>query len=210
VTIFGPLITTVDIDEAVLDTLKLWLPTYLTETERDKVIGHDWLADPKSYASVLDDDTFPDFVLPAVLVTTSGTIGDTERIGGGYHNAWWSFVVTAIVRGPDEAGSRKAASLYAASIRRLLLQKQSLGGFAGGMQWNSEVVSPVSDTSGSGRNLAAGIGDFSVLVTEVVQDMAGPVQPDPDPDPHDYGDWPPAQKVVLTVVANPIDTEEEE
>jgi hypothetical protein len=40
--------------------------------------------------------------------------------------------------------------------------------------------------------------------------MAGPVQPDPDPDPHDYGDWPPAQKVVLTVVANPIDTEEEE
>jgi hypothetical protein len=107
VTIFGPLITTVDIDEAVLDTLKLWLPTYLTETERDKVIGHDWLADPKSYANVLDDDTFPDFVLPAVLVTTSGTIGDTERIGGGYHNAWWSFVVTAIVRGPDEAGSRR-------------------------------------------------------------------------------------------------------
>jgi hypothetical protein len=207
---FGPLIITDDVDAAVLAMLKLWLPTYLTQAEQERTLGQGWLMRPKdsSYANVLDDDTFPDYVLPAVLVTTDGTTGDTERTAGaGLHAAWWNFVVTAIVRGPDEAGTKKVASLYAGSIRRLLLQKQSLGGFAGGMRWISELVTPVADTSDRGRNLAAGIGTFHVLVNEVVQDEAGPTQPDPEPDPHDYGDWPEVESVVVDVVTIPIETE---
>ena len=205
--IFGPLVTTVDVDGYVLDTIKLWLPTYLTQIEREKELGHGFLARPKTYSNVLDDDTFPDYVLPAILVTTDGTSDDIERAPGGVHNAFWHFVVTAIVRGPDEAGTRQAASLYAASIRRLLLQKRSLGGKASAVYWNSELISPVADTSDNGRNLAAGIGDYTVLVNRVVQSDAGPIQTDPEEDPHDYDDWPLAEIVDIEVAVNPIEHE---
>lgn len=213
--IFGPLITTYDIDTRLLGGIKLWLPTYLTQTERERQLGQGWLARPKTYANVLDDATFLDHVLPAVLVTTSGTVGDPERVGGGLYNVWWHFAVTVILRGPDTEGSRKAASLYGATLRRLLLQKSSLRdangvAFAGGMEWNSEVVLPVDDTTDKGRNLACAIGDYNVLVEDVVQDMAGPVQPDPETDPHDYGEWPLADPVTVDVVAVPIDTNDDD
>src|SRR4051794_35990329 len=106
---FGPSIDLVQIDEDVLARLKLWLPTYLSQQERER--GHDvgYLRrpNPASYVNVLEEgDTLPDRILPAVVAVTANTSSAPMRTGDGNYNGTFRLVLYAFVRGPNETNCR--------------------------------------------------------------------------------------------------------
>jgi hypothetical protein len=190
---FGHLLTETDVDAAVLKELKFWLPTYLSQLEREREMENRSFARPKpgSFQSTLEDDTFPDGKLPAIVATTALT-EETHREGTSY-SVDWRVVVSAIVRGRTPPECRALASMYGATVRRVLVQQAQLRAgteepVANGIRWIRSRVVPVPDVTDKGRYLAAGVNEFFVYTDDSLDAGVGPLFPEPvytDPDDPD-------------------------
>lgn len=219
---FGPLVVETDVDFAVIKTLRLWLPTYLAQAERERDLAPRLLArpEPVSYSNLLDDDEFPEGRMPAILVTTAQMDQEPELDGAGVYRAGWRVVVTTVVRGRTPGESRALASLFGGSVRRCLVQQQDLGGFASETRLASgAMLRPVADSTGQDRYLTASLNPLTVYVDAIVQTGVGPVWPDPEnhdpydpPDPSGNPDAPyepmlPVTTVTTSVIAKPLEEE---
>jgi hypothetical protein len=219
---FGPLVVETDVDFAIIRTLRLWLPTYLAQAERERDLAPRVLArpEPVSYSNLLDDDEFPDSRMPAILVTTAQVNDEPQIDGAGVYSVGWRAVVTAVVRGRTPGESRALASIFGGSVRRCLVQQQDLGGFASETRLASgTMLRPVADSTGQDRYLTASLNPLTVYVDAIVQAGVGPVWPDPEdhdpydpPDPSGNPDAPydpllPVTTVTTTVTAKPLEEE---
>src|SRR3954468_14252533 len=165
---FGPLVVETDVDFAIIKTLRLWLPTYLAQAERERDLAPRVLArpEPVSYSNLLDDDEFPDSRMPAILVTTAQVNNEPEIDGAGVYSVGWRAVVTAVVRGRTPGESRALASIFGGSVRRCLVQQQDLGGFASETRLASgTMLRPVADSTGPDRYLTPSLTPLTVYVT---------------------------------------------
>jgi hypothetical protein len=183
---WGAVVVETDVDRAVIAPLMTWMPTYLTQTERERNLTPYLLARPlpESYQNVLEDDEFPDGRLPAVVVTTAQTDGDPEPIVVGVdaaYAAWWRVNASAVVRGRTPHETREIAALFGGCIRRILTQ-QPLE-LAGTVHWMGSSVTPFPDPTGQGRYLAAAVNRFRVLTDEALTGD-GPVIPEPEDPPY--------------------------
>jgi hypothetical protein len=174
---FGESIASVDIDEWVLATLELWMPTYLAWIKQDKGLPYD-IALPKRYANVIEDLEWPDYALPAILVATAKTDGTPDVLGDGSYSVNWLVAVSAIIRGQNPAMSRSLASYTELAVRMVLLQHGTLGGYARSTRWTGLAQTrPVSDPTGNGRFLGEGTSTFIVSTDEAVYWNRGPLIP---------------------------------
>lgn len=188
---FGPLITEVDIDEAILGLLKYWLPTHLAVIERERDLDVGFLARPRTadYANTLDDLEFPDHRMPAILVTTAQTDGTPEKDGNGFYYAAWNVTVSCVVRGKRPSHTRWLASLYGGAVRRVMLaMPEGVGhpGMDGEIRWVGSNLAPVADQSDTaGRYLAASVGRYVAYLDKVAWEANGPGIPNTPYDPAD-------------------------
>jgi hypothetical protein len=202
---FGELVVETDVDDAVIATLKMWLPTYMTQLELERGLDYR-LARPRqeSYANAIGDDEFLDHALPAVIVTTAQTDGMPDIMSDGSHIASWSVRVSCIVRGPTAAQTRYNASLTSGSVRRALVQHSSLDGAVHTLRWKASRITPWREKSAAGRFLVIGATDFTIWTDNAVKATLGPSAPDHDP----YGPLPLVQTVTTDLTANPIPQED--
>jgi hypothetical protein len=209
---WGPLVVETDVDSAIIGTLRKWLPAYLGRVEVERGLAAHLLARPRneSYQAVLEDTTFPDAALPAVLVTTA-QFTNLTRTGEGMYSAIANATVTVVVKGRTAAEARDVAALLGGSCRRILGKVPDLGGFANGLQVGDSNVRPVADQSDAGdRRLAMSMSQIAVAVDDIMCDLGGPLYSDPiypDPDPVGSPDQPydPLTSVgdVTIAVTNP-------
>jgi hypothetical protein len=181
---WGPLVTSVDIDQAVVSTIAKWLPTYLDQIENERGLDQGTLPRPKpaSYANTLESDEFLDHMLPAVIVTTVSTVGQPQLTGDDSYITNWQVNVSSVLRAPRPPATRLNAALFEACVRRLLVQQGALGGMAKRTRWLGSRVAPVADVTGKGRYLAAGMGQYIVFGDVAAQGgMTGPLVPDQYP-----------------------------
>jgi hypothetical protein len=210
---YGPLLLSTDVDRAIIGMVQLWLPTYLTNFEQERGLPNRTIKRPEisSYSSTLEDVEFPDRILPAVFITSSSTDATPEMDGDGNYYAAWHVVVSAITRGQNGQNTRDLASYYEGCIRRILLQ-QPLP-MSGEIRWAATpTIARVTDRSGEGRYLAAGIGRYTAYVDHCVHAGLGPSipngpYPDPDPTQPDEPTVPlvPVTDVTYDVQAVPLD-----
>jgi len=179
---FGPLVTAVDIDRAIVNVLRGNLDDHLREQEQVRGLSPLYFRRPadEAYATSIDeDDEIIDHRLPAIIVTAGQTVGEPyEANAGGLYVAAWRVLVTAASGGrtPDE--TRWLAAVYGGCVRRCLVQHTDLGGFASDVKWfSSRLAGPSRDDQG--RYLAADIQEFDVHIDEVLQAGAGPYVPNP-------------------------------
>jgi hypothetical protein len=181
---FGPLVIATDIDDAIIATLRRWLPTYLWYVEQERGITHGSLPRPvaASFANTLSDDEFPDHILPAIMVTTAGTT-EATILADGMYTATFLTTISCVLRGQKPPETRHSASLYEGCIRRALVQNGSLGGAVAKTKYvpTNPMVGPVADRKRAGRYLAAGMARFHVYVDQIVQQGVGPILPDAEP-----------------------------
>jgi hypothetical protein len=176
---FGPLAIGTDVDDALLATLKTWMPTYLRQfhDERDLAFHP---AKPRTYANTFEGAEFLDHQLPAIVCTTASLTATRGGPNIPYQGAWQS-LVAVVVRGKQPAATRYLAAMYGGSVARCLLQK---GGGAGGVCNDLHLVSAryeqVADATGQGRWLLAAVHQLAVFTDEIVQPWCGPDVPDAD------------------------------
>lgn len=184
--LFGPLVFGDDVERAVIDTLKLWLPgTYLPEVAERA--GYAELPDIRSYRVWPEaaPERWAEDQLPVVAIASPGTRGEPRHEGDGEYSASWELAVGVIVSARTEAETGRLAKVYSAAIRMVLLQHSSLGGVAAGVTWLEESYTEPIDAEDR-RSLAAGISGFEVEVRGTVNDTIGPAEPTPPID----GSWP--------------------
>jgi hypothetical protein len=185
---FGPLVLSPDIDDATIATLREWFPTYMERHAEERDLDLTQIQLPKSgqFAAVIDDEQFPDYNLPSIIVTTAQTEGEPTQDGNGNYFAAWNVVVSAIVRGRNALETRQLAGHFEGCVRRILVQ-QGID-LPGEVKWRGSNVAPVMDPTNSGRFIAAGMGNYLAYVDEVVQEGVGPNKdsnPYPPADPED-------------------------
>jgi hypothetical protein len=183
---FGPLVVETDVDRAVLDTLRLWMPQYLRQFEAERQLTPGLFSRPKaeSYANTIEDDEWLDHRLPAVIVTTASTTGQPQRSGDGLYYAAWQVRVSAVVRGEMPAQARAIAAVFGGTVRRILVGP-NLPDPVTFCEWGGSLIARV-DPGDQGRYLAAAINTFTAYTDQILQQGAGPIDPGgpyPDPDP---------------------------
>jgi hypothetical protein len=207
---FGPLIGLPDVETAILDTLRAWLPTYLSELERQKGLQPRSLGRPPaadSYHGGDDFDSWEEDSTPEVIVVCEPT-GEAERTAAGVFQ-WYEVQVGCVLIADDEDIARNQAGHWG-TASMLLAQQGSLGGFA---QETVIVGSPkVEFPNPDERRLARAVATFHVWVGPIIDPNAGPIGPNPPGSPGyggdpeaPFGDAPTVESSDVTVVAEPLD-----
>lgn len=208
--IFGPIVTGGDVEGWLLALLQKWFSTYLSELERNHGLAACTLPRPLSYELGPSFDKWPEDQVPAVLVSSRGTLDQPRRYGDGSYRARWALEPGVVCSARTQAEAHNLATLYGAAIRALLKQKPSLEGHANGVVWLGESYDDLGyDDS---RSLYTVKELFAVEVEEVSYDGAGPTAPDPGDPCADWPPWPEVQTVEIDVdnvtVDQPLPEEE--
>lgn len=169
------------VEDAVIATLKLWLPTYLRWAESEEDLDADVLPAPKTYDTVPDRQIrqWPNRRFPGAIVMSPGLAGEPVRVAQS-SRATWAVSVAIVVSSSSERDTRRLAHWYGAAVRQVLEQKPSLGGVAVSTQWQDEQSDLLDEDD---RRTVQGVEElFHVEMANVVDLNGGPLTPDPDPD----------------------------
>lgn len=179
--IFGDFVLDEEVKQAVEDTIREWLPTYLGLIERRVGLDPQSLPLPRSYVHS-DDGALnkrPENQLPCVAILAPGTGALAPRADGeGRQRAGVVLNVAVIVE--TKAGSASlTASRYRKAIELLLLQQSSLGGIAEEVffkGWRNDDLRPEDN-----RSIAAGTNVIEALIPNLSQAGAGLKTPPENP-----------------------------
>lgn len=178
--VFGPIIGSYDVEQAVLAVLEEWLPTYLAEVARVRGIDQSIVPRPRSMIQAKEFEGWPEDRLPCVQVVSPGLAERPERSPEGYA-AWWQINVFCVVHGRDKPATRRLRGIYEDAITACLMQRPGLGGLATGMQWLGGGAGDVPIDERDTRTLAGAVTVMAVQVDSVLDPTLGPAQPDPLP-----------------------------
>lgn len=193
-----------DLETATRNTLEKWFKTYLRELELQQAEGEDVYPMPTKFLVAERFDQESSDTLPAIVVVSPGLSRAPRQEGDGTFRCFFSIGVGVFVAGKDRASTKRLVRVYTAICRTIMLQHQSLGGFADGTTWLDESYDDnfhFSDT----ETIGAGQVVFEVEVAEVVSRYGGPglyVPPvEPDPDTQPGSDWGEVETTTITVTA---------
>lgn len=195
-TINARILTDDQIEDAVLATLKLWIPSRLSEIESQLSISVGYYQRPVAWEVKTDFQKFPEEMLPMIIAVSIGLDDRPLKSGARRYRAVWNIGVIAIASSISQADSRRAAYRLGAAARAALIHRQSLDGALGGTVRGIEWIGSTNNEvpSDDGRTIWAQRQVFRVEVDDVVTMSAGPAGPDAEPPPGETpppaGDWP--------------------
>lgn len=193
--VFGPIGHPGELEDAVKERLRLWMPTYV---KRFAEYSGNKLVAPKSYSTANEAVKFPERQLPAIVVVSAGQIGEAEQFGDGKMSADFSVGVFIAVQGKDDGSTRAIGMSYWWPILASLMQHRKVAENAvvlkqTGSEW-TEI--PVEQ-----RRTRAGVEHaFSVRLENFLNVGEGPSVPIPDETDEEYPE----------VASTEVDVEEKE
>src|SRR4051812_27844406 len=164
-TAIGPIVSARDVEQAAIDTLHKWLSTYLGEAEDQHSRARGSLPRPRSITTTNSFDKWPEDQLPCLLLVCPGLAEAPKAEGNGRYRALFALGAAVVVSAKTEAATEELSKLYVAAVRTCLVQQQSLGGFASGVDWMDETYDDLP--SEDWRSLGAGQAIFAVHVADL-------------------------------------------
>lgn len=201
---FGAIFAAPALEEGLQDLLAMWLPSYLTEVERQAGLNPCTLARPKFYGTSVEADLHPGEGMPAIIVVSPGTDGIPEGEGGGIVTAWYQVTVATLVMASDEHGARQLSAYYSGAVRAVVMQHGSIGGVADGVQWLGEEFQG-EPPSNRNRSRGGALTHFRIRIPVTVEAQSGPTFPAPIDPCADVADLVTVQTVEINVEGDEID-----
>ena len=123
--------------EAAYRTLEKWLPSYISEFNRQ--INANILQVPVYRDKLPEYDVLSaDSNQPRLIVTVPHTIGNVGQLGRTYQVSWRLSVEVYLYGTTDWQETQAMTMAYAAMVRTLLVQNQNLGGVSRSVSFESE------------------------------------------------------------------------
>jgi hypothetical protein len=201
VTVFNDILVASQIEEATIDQLVKWLPTYLREIEGQLEITVGSTPVPVHFSNRNSLDMLAGEKFPKVIVIAPGLDGAPEANGSGVYSARWQLGIGSIIAANSEPLANMQSKIYAAACRAIMLNYQSLGGLALAISWVDEQYEdlPVPNQN---MLLKSAVVYFSVDCQNVATKWSGPQNPDEDP--YAYGI---VEHVIIDIEKLPIEVE---
>jgi hypothetical protein len=186
------------LEQATMDTLVMWLPTYLAEVERQLNLHPSTLPAPQNYTNRNSFDTLAGEQIPKIVVLSEGIEGIPVTFGPGQYQAVWRLGVGVATSAKDERTANMYVKAYGAAIRALMVQ-QGLGNEVAGVaqiRWAGETYNDLPLPNQHMLFKAASLF-FLVDVEDVVTWTAGPTVPIAPP--HLPQDYPNVEEVFINL-----------
>jgi hypothetical protein len=164
-------------DDAVLAAetfLRTWLPSAVLAVNADGYNDEGGMVAPMVYAripvAVIERNADQ---VPAIYVSSPGTVGDPIVNGSGEsYSVWYTVNVTALDRGEDWATTTRRAQIWGGLIRSVMLATKNLNGRVRDIKWGGESFGPID--AEDGRTLSGVTVSFRVLLPVFVRGSIGP------------------------------------
>jgi hypothetical protein len=199
-TAYSAIVAAVDVEQALVELVQLWIADYLAEIERQHGLDVGYLPLPRSYVVSSDVEKMPEDQTPAVIVASPG-MTDPPRVDGlGTYIARWRVTIAVHLSARGNALSLRLVRLYVAAVRALVLQQQSLGTLVlRRIDWTDERYDTLPSIDD--RTVCTGLVELAVEVGDVTQRHAGPLAPILGPGDlgPDSPTWPTAQVVDVEI-----------
>lgn len=204
--VFGDFFLYHKFENKTLDFLKLWLPGYLTEMERQAGLEVGYYARPQNYTATFDLERWPEMPLPMVSVVAIGPEGEPERHGESL-SVWLRWDACIMFETNERELVHQGISIHCAALMGAVVQNGSLGQGYG----RTDLLSfGEHDEQEESRILGMAYCSFRTLVPALFDPTAGPSSPpidpldpnapDPDPDaPDPLIPFPPVSKANVTI-----------
>jgi hypothetical protein len=179
--IIGPLVGPWNVEQATVNTLKLWMPLYLVAVENWNSVPLGTLPRPPAPESIHggdDFDTWRQDQLPSLIVVTNPS-GNPERESAGDYGQMFETQVSAVVIGDTEDDARRIASFYGSAAAVALSQNGSLGKQVDRtrLTQSPSIRFPNADE----RRIARATMTFEMWVSVILTEQGGPSVPPTDP-----------------------------
>lgn len=194
--LFGVTVDGDDVEAALLDHLRKWVPSYLGDAVRIRdPKGELWpggVGDPAELgeAAVLPieeytvkhaaEDNWPGERLPMLLAYSPGMGKPVSYEGDGTVTGFYLINLSAIASGGDTDDTKRLARVYASAAIKAIAQKPDLGGFAQNVEWldSKNMRPPGADRE---RNIMAVVNVLQIEVPNILDASAGPDAPLEEP-----------------------------
>lgn len=199
--VFGNMFVAGSLEQAYINTLIKWFPDYVNEVAAQNDLDPAEIAIPKNYTNRNSFDMLPAEELPKVIVISPGTVGDPTMYNNGTYEAAWRIGVGVVHAHKDENTANYLSKVYAAVVREIINDKQTLDDSVYGIQhtlWVNEMYDDVPIGSPTVKTRAASL-NFSTLLTGVSTKGRGPLEPD-----HAPYDYVTVDKVVIQIIKEPV------
>ena len=191
--IFGPILSASEIEEATIEALKFWFPTYLAEMERRLGLRKGSMVIPQNYINRNSFDAVEGEKTPKIVVIAPGLDATPAKNASSYR-ATWRVGVGIATGAKTERECNKLVKGYTAVARAILIHKPGTIREYGltnleEVTWLSEEYVDLADISNQHRLYKAATLWFAMDINAVTARRIGPTGPDmPDLAPVDYGD----------------------
>jgi hypothetical protein len=196
--VFGNILTASRIEENAIQTLVTWVPTYLREVERQLGVEIGSTPVPEHFSNRNSFDYLPGEKYPKVVAISPGLANRPEANGGGQYRALWRLGIGTVLAAQDEVVANLWAKTYGAAIRKIFIDKQSLGGIATAIRWEDEEY-PDLPIAVQNQLFKAAAVYFTVDCEDVATKWSGPTSPDEEP--YAYGI---VERVIIDIEKIPI------
>jgi len=216
------ILTEDQLEDAVVLTLKRWVGGELSIIEQQLGLQIGYYQRPRSYEVRNRFDSWPEEMLPRIIVVSVGTDDEPAKDGRRVYRANWDIGVTCVVSSTDQVHTRRYAYRLGAAVRAVLADKPSLdlalGGRVRGVEWLGVRNNEVPDPEPGDRTIWASrqafrieVGDVltmsgNIVVPEPPTDGGGGIDPTPDPD--DVAPDPPVltrDRIITTYTKEPVE-----
>lgn len=162
----GPIVLSSDVESAIRDTMKQWVPFYLADIDAQQGRARGTTKAPRTWDIASDNATrWLEETPPSLLVACPGTIGEPQLHGdNATYGCWWQGNIGIAVGGATEAGSRALAGRHAGAVTYVLAQQGDMGGLAQITRWSGSRT----DVAGRDRSVVACEIAFRLYVETVV------------------------------------------
>lgn len=195
--IFKHIFVAHELEVAALETLRIWMPTYLQEIETQIGPTRGLIPAPRTYTTRNEFTTFPEDQMPICVVVSPGLAGEPYAEGNGTMSGWFSLGIGVLASASTEEDTNFLSKVYAAAVRAIMLQKSDLGNVCCGIEWADESYDDIPDESQE-RTIRAAQWVGRAQIDNLVTRGAGPVGP-PDPETQPGMDWVIAETGSITL-----------
>ena len=202
--IFGRILSASQIEDAILDLMQKWFPTYLAEIERQTGMRAGTLPAPENYINRNSFETLEGEPMPKVVVISEGLATAPGQTNGHVYRATWRLGVGVATAAKTEEVCNRMVKGYGAAVRGLMLNKMGDANIDGivAINWMEETYPSIAIPSPLMLFKAANIL-FTIDVEDVVHRYGGPPAPSRAVPP----DWTEVDTVDIELDIVPDDTE---
>ncbi len=207
--IFGEIISTYDVEQAAVKTLREWTNDYLAEIERKRGLPKKTIPRPpafESYHGGVDLESWTQDVAPEVMVICKPLGAPEIRGQGGYGQGYdltvgclWVGTGSALAERPEDEARAVASYLGAASM--LLVQQPTLGALSERLRMTAPPT--ISLPNPDRRDIALATTQFEVWVATIIEEGEGPLALGQEPE-EPYPEGPEVETTSETVKAEPV------